>query len=170
MKFTNKLNGAKNALKVSALSGLFFLGLMGLPVVGNCQVEVNDQDTNKIYEYGVDDIQPVGIRGTIEDMYKNLIASIVYPVKAREEGTEGVVRVEFVVEKDGSISNVRLTPGCKDIGNGCTEEAIRVVKTMSTKWVAATKDGKPVRSVWGLPIVFKLGPDSQVQGCSGNAE
>jgi len=77
-----------------------------------------------------------------------------YPKAAREAEVTGRVTVEFVVEKDGSITNVRVIRG-KDLGNGIPEEAVRVVSA-GPKWEPATQNGQVVRSYFTLPIDFKL--------------
>lgn len=75
-----------------------------------------------------------------------------YPEQAVEEGIEGTVFVTFVVEKDGKISGVRVLRG---IGGGCSEEALRVVKSMPN-WTPGTQRGLAVRVQYNLPIRFKL--------------
>ena len=60
--------------------------------------------------------------------------------------------MSFVVEKDGSVSTVKVMRG---IGGGCDEEAVRVVKAMP-KWKPGIKDGKPVRVSYMMPFTFKL--------------
>ncbi len=75
-----------------------------------------------------------------------------YPEKARRMGIEGRVFVQFIVEKDGSLSNVSVLRG---IGGGCNEEAIRVMQH-SPKWVAGKQRGRPVRVQVVVPIIFKL--------------
>jgi protein TonB len=62
------------------------------------------------------------------------------------------VFVGFIVEKDGSVSNVKVLRG---IGGGCDEEAVRVIKGMP-KWKPGKQDGKPVRVSYMMPIIFKL--------------
>lgn len=81
-----------------------------------------------------------------------LSENIEYPQLARESGIEGTVYVTFVVEKDGSISDVRVLRG---IGGGCDEEAIRVVKEMP-KWEPGKQRGKEVRVQFNMPIRFTL--------------
>lgn len=78
--------------------------------------------------------------------------SIEYPQLARESGIEGTVYVTFVVEKDGSITNVKVLRG---IGGGCDKEAIRVVKEMP-KWEPGKQRGKAVRVQFNMPIRFTL--------------
>ena len=65
-------------------------------------------------------------------------------------GIGGRVFVEFIVEKDGSITNVRTLKG---IGAGCDEEAVRVVG-MAPKWNPGKQRGKAVRQKMVLPIIF----------------
>ena len=85
-------------------------------------------------------------------MYEYLGKNIKYPQIARESGIQGRVFVNFVVEPDGSVSNVKVLRG---IGGGCDEEAIRVVKSMP-KWKPGKQRGKAVRVSYTLPVVFKL--------------
>ncbi len=75
-----------------------------------------------------------------------------YPKEARKQDIEGRVLVTFVVEKDGSISDVRVLRG---IGGGCDEEALRVVQQMPA-WKPGQQGGKPVRVKFTLPMRFKL--------------
>jgi periplasmic protein TonB len=75
-----------------------------------------------------------------------------YPVLARELGIMGVVYVGFVVEPDGSISNLKILRG---IGGGCDEEAIRVVSGMP-KWNPGMQRNKAVRVQFTLPVRFAL--------------
>jgi len=78
--------------------------------------------------------------------------NIKYPPLAKESGIQGRVFINFVVEPDGSISNVKVLRG---IGGGCDEEAIRVVEAMP-KWKPGMQRGKPVRVSYNLPVKFTL--------------
>lgn len=75
---------------------------------------------------------------------------IKYPAIARENGIKGQVVIQFVVEKDGSISNAKVV---RDIGGGCGKEALRVVKEMP-KWVPGRQRSVPVRVRFTLPVKF----------------
>ena len=90
--------------------------------------------------------------GGEEALYKYLKDNIVYPNIARQTGIEGKVYIRFVVEKDGSISNVKVM---RDIGGGCGEEAMRVVKSMP-KWKPAKQQTRTVRSEFNLPVNFSF--------------
>ncbi len=85
-------------------------------------------------------------------MLEFIATNIKYPPMARESGIQGRVFVNFVVEPDGSVSNVNIIRG---IGGGCDEEAIRVVKTMP-KWTPGRQRGKAVRVSFNLPVRFTL--------------
>ena len=91
---------------------------------------------------------PGGEAKLMEYVAKN----VKYPQIARETGVQGRVYVNFVVEPDGSVSNVSVLRG---IGGGCDEEAIRVVKSMP-KWKPGKQRGKAVRVSYMLPVNFKL--------------
>ena len=87
-----------------------------------------------------------------EAMLRFIYGNIKYPAKAREQSVQGMAIVEFVVEKDGSISNVKSKRGiCKEIKDEC----LRIVKTMPN-WHPGMKDGESVRVHFNLPVKFKL--------------
>lgn len=91
-------------------------------------------------------------KGGVAMMYKYLGENIEYPQIAKESGIQGRVFVTFVVEKDGSVTDVKVLRG---IGGGCDEEAVRVVKSMP-KWNPGKQRGKPVRVQYNLPVKFTL--------------
>ena len=81
-----------------------------------------------------------------------LRSNIRYPEGAVKGGIEGIVMVVFVIEKNGTLSNIEVSKG---IGGGCNEEAIRVVKIMPL-WEPGRRSGKAVRVLVRMPIVFKI--------------
>lgn len=85
-------------------------------------------------------------------LLKYIADHLKYPRLARENHIQGVVVVRFVVEKDGSISNIEVV---RDIGGGCGKEAVRVLQTMPT-WVPGSQQGHPVRVQFNLPFRFQL--------------
>lgn len=84
--------------------------------------------------------------------YKFVSEQIKYPAQARRMRVEGKVYVEFIVGKDGKISEVVAVKG---IGAGCDEEAVRIIQS-SPSWNPGKQRGKPVRQRMVLPIIFKL--------------
>jgi protein TonB len=75
------------------------------------------------------------------EFYKLVATNIKYPVQARAKGIEGRVFVEFVVNLDGSLSDIKVIKG---IGDGCDEEAMRVV-ALSPPWIQAKQKGQIVK-------------------------
>ncbi len=85
--------------------------------------------------------------------YEYISKNLKYPAQARRMGIEGKVFVQFVVDKDGSLTEVQAVKG---IGAGCDEEAVRVIKG-APKWSPPKQRGKPVKQRIIVPIVFQLG-------------
>lgn len=83
-------------------------------------------------------------------------ANLTYPAEAKEMGVEGTVIVVFVVNSDGSISNVDILRG---VGAGCDEEAMRVVEN-APNWEPGKQRGTVVNTRMRLPIRFKLADSS----------
>ena len=90
--------------------------------------------------------------GGMDALYKWLAEHIEYPQQAKENGIEGKVYVTFVVEKDGSITKPLLL---RDIGGGCGQEVIRVVKMMP-RWIPGKNHGETVRVQFNIPVKFTL--------------
>ena len=90
--------------------------------------------------------------GGMGELMKYLGTTIKYPPLAKESGIQGRVFINFVVEPNGAISNVKVLRG---IGGGCDEEAVRVVEAMPN-WKPGKQRGKPVRVSYNLPVKFTL--------------
>jgi protein TonB len=91
---------------------------------------------------------PGGMAGLAKFIQRNLN----YPSMAQDNGIQGKVYLSFVVEKDGSISDVNVTRG---IGSGCDEEAARVIKK-SPKWKPGMQNNQTVRVRYSLPINYTI--------------
>lgn len=85
-------------------------------------------------------------------MMKYIMENMKYPEQAMKEGIQGRVAVRFIVEKDGSISDVKPILSVHPLLN---KEAVRVVESMP-KWTPGKQNGKPVRVRFNLPVMFKL--------------
>jgi len=79
-------------------------------------------------------------------------SKIIYPEAAKNDSIQGLVVLDFIVEKDGSLSNFKIL---RNIGSGCGEEAVRVAKLMPN-WSPARQDGQTVKVSFTLPVRFKL--------------
>ncbi len=114
-------------------------------------IQVDEPEVQESEIFTVVEDQPSFPGGEAARM-KYLQKNIEYPTMARESGIEGTVYVTFVVEKDGTVTQVRILRG---IGGGCDEEALRVVRNMP-KWNSGKQRGRPVRVQFNMPIRFKL--------------
>ncbi|TXI79710.1 MAG: energy transducer TonB [Flavobacteriales bacterium] len=90
--------------------------------------------------------------GGQQAMFAFISKELKYPEEAIDNGIEGTVVISFVVERDGSIGEAKVLRG---LGGGCSEEALRVVKSMPL-WKPGMQGGKLVRTSYNLPIRFKL--------------
>jgi len=88
----------------------------------------------------------------LDGLYQFISNHLKYPAQAVDAGIEGTVYITFVVEKDGTVTDVKTIRG---IGVGCEQEAVRVIKLLP-KWTPGIKGGKPVRVQCNLPVKFKL--------------
>lgn len=90
--------------------------------------------------------------GGPEAMLKYLHQNVEYPAIAQENGIQGRVYIEFVVEKDGTPTQFKILKG---VDPALDKEALRVAKTMK-KWIPGEQQGKKVRSKFKLPVLFRL--------------
>jgi protein TonB len=108
------------------------------------------------------DMDKVFLKVEIESMYPGgpsawerfLRRNLNFPDEAAENGIEGFVVVQFIVDKDGNVSNVEAVSGPQEL----RAEAIRVIKK-SGKWTPAIQNGQPVKSYKKQPLGFKLGTE-----------
>ena len=116
--------------------------------------KVNTEDDDDIFDVVEEmPVFPGGQTGLMEFIAKNLR----YPVKAQKEGIQGRVIARFIVEKDGSVSNLAVAR--RSASSELDAEAIRVLSTMP-KWTPGKQRGKEVRVKYTVPIAFKLsGPE-----------
>jgi len=104
-------------------------------------------DTGKIFKVLEDMPEFPGGR---KNLMNYLAKNITYPEEALKAKIEGRVFVSFIVEKDGSITHVKVLRG---IGHGCDKESVRVVENMP-RWIPGKQKGKPVRCIFNLPLKF----------------
>lgn len=119
---------------------------------GNMTIAVQTLgDTDAVFSYA--EIMAEFPGGQVA-FYKYLQESIHYPAEEAKAGKQGTVYVSFVVEKDGSVSNVKILKGVAD-APGLSQEAIRVITAMP-KWTPGKINGKTVRVSVTQPIKFVL--------------
>lgn len=130
----------KNLLRIA-----FLQLVLGIALSFNATVQAQVTAVDKV---DVIPVPPKGMKGFTNYLLKNLK----YPTAAREAGTQGMVVLTFVVSAEGKIEAVEVLQG---IGNGCDEEAVRVI-TRSGTWSPGIKDGKTVATRMNFPVNFKL--------------
>ena len=86
------------------------------------------------------------------ELQKYLIRNLHYPASAYEAGVEGTVYVKFVIDETGKVGDAQIIRG---LGGELDAEALRVVKAMPD-WIPGRQRGKPVKTLYTLPINFKL--------------
>lgn len=133
------------AIDMSSFTEEVVNGEVSAPIVEEKEEEVEEEVVI------IPDVNPE-FNGGEAKLYEYLSENIKYPDLARDGGITGKVYVQFVVEKDGSITNIQVK---RDIGGGCGEEAKRVVRGMP-KWKPGKVGGRTVRSQFILPINFIL--------------
>ena len=90
--------------------------------------------------------------GGDKELYQFIADNVKYPAEAKEKGIRGIVYVNFIVEPDGSLSNIKVLKG---VGGGCDEEAIRIVESMP-KFKPGMQNGEAVRVSYTIPVIFRL--------------
>lgn len=109
-----------------------------------------EEAEDKIFE--IVEEQPVPPGGSTEAMLKWIKKNMNYPEIAAENGVQGTVVVQFVVERDGSVTAVTVV---RSVDAALDKEAVRVISKMG-QWKPGKQRGKPVRSRYSVPVVFKL--------------
>lgn len=135
--------------QVSQLNGILDQVAIDTPGTSNPTSGGGDT-TNVVYE--VVEIQP-SPPGGMEGWNKYLSENLRYPPNAQRKGIEGTVIVAFVVNTDGTTTDIEIL---RSVGGGCDEEVIRIVKG-SPKWTPGMQRGTPVRTRMRLPLRFILG-------------
>lgn len=108
---------------------------------------VTDADVYEVVEN-----MPEFPNGGMAALMKYLTDNIRYPEAAKKAGIQGRVTVQFVVDKDGSIKNVRTLRG---VNSDLDAEAIRVIQSMP-KWKPGTQKGEPVKVKYTVPVMFRI--------------
>ncbi len=99
-----------------------------------------------------------GFNGGDANVFSKWVNSqLVYPKEARDKNIQGRVTLQFTVEKDGSLSDIKILRGANKL---LDEEALRVV-SLSPKWTPGYQKGKPVRVSFTFPVIFQLNDSSK---------
>ena len=130
---------------------LIYSSLMAVLLVIFCPKSSNAQSDDKIYNF-VSIKNPPTYPDGMAAFYKFLSTNLKYPSEAIAKNVRGKVLVSFIVEKDGSLADIKIERG---LGSGTDEETIRVLK-LSKNWNPGILDGKAVRVKYNIPVSFAL--------------
>lgn len=119
--------------------------------VNNEQQNYNTPQDSQVKAYDIVEVMP-SFPGGQSALMQYLASSIKYPVVAQENGVQGRVIINFVVDDDGSISHVKVA---KSVDPALDREAMRVVESMP-KWIPGKQNGECVRVRYSVPVVFRL--------------
>lgn len=121
------------------------------PVNGLAAIGAEDKSNSDGEVFNLVDEHPEP-PGGMEAFYQYVAQSLTYPAQARQMGIEGKVFVVFIIDTDGSITDVKALKG---IGAGCDAAAVNVIAN-SPKWQPGIHEGKPVKVRMILPVTFRL--------------
>ncbi|HRG09549.1 MAG TPA: TonB family protein [Cyclobacteriaceae bacterium] len=128
---------------------------VGVLTVDISNLELKDQ--NDIYSVVEETATP---KNGMEKFYQYIGSNLTYPREARQKGIQGRVFIEFVVNQNGSLSDIRPLKG---IGGGCDEEAVKVMANAEA-WNPGKQRGMAVRQRMVIPIIFSLDNTAQPAG------
>lgn len=151
LMMTKKESTIKMILKISSVAAACVFLLFAFNTEAIAQTSSNEKNKNENkYNYNSNESEPQFPGGMIE-FYKFVGKNFKTPTEASVKKIEGKLYVEFMVEKDGSLSEINVV---KDLGYGLGDELVRVLK-LSPKWNAGIRNGQPVSVLYTLPITIQ---------------
>jgi beta-lactamase regulating signal transducer with metallopeptidase domain len=151
LMMTKKENSTKIALKMGFATAICGLVLFIFSTKTTAQTNsLKDQNDFKV-SYDTTSVNEPQFPGGITEFYKFIGKNFKMPEEFSKQKKDGKLFIEFMVEKDGSLSEFKVL---KDLGYGVADEAIRVLK-LSPKWIPATENGQAVRVLYSLPITLQ---------------
>ena len=152
LMMTKKESPIKIVLKVFSVGVMYALLLFVFSTKATAQKGSNKADVKDKDLYTMANIEKLPeFPGGLTEFYKFIGKKFKMPAEAQKNKLEGKAYMQFIIEKDGSLSDIKTL---QDPGYGIGDEAIRVLK-LSPKWTAATQEGKPVRVMYSLPITIQ---------------
>jgi TonB family protein len=144
----------KNVKLLVILPAIAMLGLLyscdGVEDTENVVEDIQKKvELDQVFEKVEQSAEPLGGN---EEFYKYIAENLEYPKQAKRLGVEGKVFIQFIIDKEGNVTEVKSVRG---IGAGCDAEAIRILEN-SPKWQPAKQKGQVVNQRMVLPINFKL--------------
>ncbi len=150
---TTKSKSQRKVFAKFGLSVIMVTATMLLPASAQSQKPTpqpqNSQPIDGIYSF----VQVLpSFPGGVKEFMNYLSQNLKYPAADKEKHISGKVVARFVVERDGSLTNIKIVRSPAD---DMSKEAVRVLSS-SPKWVPGKQDGKPVRAYYTIPINFAI--------------
>lgn len=136
-------------MKILFFGSALLFSFCSIPSQAQLDSLISTKSADQIFLHVEEPAHPVG---GLQALYKELATILKYPEDARRQGMEGRVFLEFVINKDGSLSDMKVIRGLMP---SCDEEAMRAIK-LTKKWVPGKQNGKVVRSKFNLAVIYKL--------------
>lgn len=130
---------------------LIYSSLFAMLLLGFCVKNATAQEDKTVYNFTAVETTAT-YPGGMADFYKFVSENLKYPAAAVTDKVQGSVLMSFIVEKDGSLNDIKVDRG---LGAGTDEEAVRVLG-LSKRWNPGLIDGKPVRIKYNIPVKFSL--------------
>lgn len=118
-------------------------------------------DQQEVIRFVDADVKPKFNGGDINEFTKWVYGNLDYPKEAKEAGISGLVTVKFIINTDGTISDISVIRGVHELLNN---EVVRIISKSPANWTPGYVDGKPVRITYTMPILFQLRNDSGSEG------
>jgi len=147
----HKIKHGMKLLKSLVLTGMVFIYSVVAGQTEKPDSVARDSATSSKTNYQYLD-EPAGFPGGEPAMRKWLAAHLGYPEDAKRDSISGVVYVEFVIEEDGSLTNIKIRKGLHPSLDSATVSTI----SQMPPWIPGKYQGKPVRSMFVLPIQFQM--------------
>lgn len=124
-------------------------------------LELEADDSYEIFENKHLEKYAIPYFGDGSNMGQYIYKNLKFPAEAQEREIQGTVRLSFIVETNGNVSNIVIV---NSVGGGCDNEAIRLIQ--ETHWIPGIKDGKYVRTSNMQDITFRIGQRNYQDGNS----
>ena len=140
-----------NDKQIEKVKGYTGLSKIVIVYYSGSRADTSKSTDNSVYDFSNVEKLPE-FPGGMKKFYDYVGRTFNYPAEAKKEGVNGRLIVQFVVETDGSLTDIKVM---RDLGKGTGEEAVRVLQS-SPKWTPATHKGKNVRVLYTLPIQLNI--------------
>ena len=120
---------------------------------GNPENPNPDDNPDEPIQYATVDVPPTFRGGDLNTFIQWVQDNLQYPQQAQDEGIQGRVLVQFVIDTDGSMTDIQLARG---LDNRLNNEALRVVRSCQEKWTPGMHGGKKVKVLVAIPVTFRL--------------